>query len=254
MSAKRCLASVYEQQELVPGIFSMWMLCKEISDEAGPGQFLILYCQDQSRKLGRPISICEIDRENGRIRIVYRVAGKGTEEFSKLKCKDVITVLGPLGNGYDILPGRALLTAGGIGIPPMLELAKQLPGEVTVALGYRDGSMFLKEEFEKYAKVVVATEDGSFGTRGTVLDAIQTEGITGDFICACGPKQMLFALQRYAAKKEISAFLSLEEKMACGIGICLGCAVPVRIGDGFTYKRVCKDGPVFNSKEIIFDE
>ena len=254
MSAKRIPASVYKQEPLARGIYSMWLSCETIAHEAQPGQFVILYCKDETRKLGRPISICEIDRSKGRLRLVYRVAGKGTEEFSQLRPSDTITVLGPLGNGYGNLRGDVLLVAGGIGIPPMLELAKQLPGHVTAVLGYRDSQMFLKEDFEKYAKVIIATEDGSFGTKGNVLDAMGAEAVTGDVICACGPKPMLRALKAYAQEKHIEAWMSLEEKMACGIGICLGCAVPIRTEDGFTYKRVCKDGPVFNSKEIIFDE
>lgn len=254
MSAKRIPACVYKQEPIARGIYSMWLSCEPIAHEAQPGQFVILYCKDETRKLGRPISICEIDSSKGRLRLVYRVAGKGTEEFSQLRPSDTITVLGPLGNGYGNLRGDVLLVAGGIGIPPMLELAKQLTGHVTAVLGYRDSQMFLKEDFEKYAKVIIATEDGSFGTKGNVLDVMGAEAVTGDVICACGPKPMLRALKAYAQEKHIEAWMSLEEKMACGIGICLGCAVPIRTEDGFTYKRVCKDGPVFNSKEIIFDE
>lgn len=254
MSAKRKEAVVISQRCLANGIYSMWISCDDIAEEARPGQFVILYCKDQTRKLGRPISICEIDKNEKMIRIVYRVAGKGTEEFSKLAANEIITILGPLGNGYELMDGHAVLVAGGIGIPPMLELAKQLPGEVTAVLGYRDSQMFLKEDFEKYAEVVIATEDGSQGTKGNVLDAIHQLNISGDFICSCGPKPMLKALSSYASENNMEAWMSLEEKMACGIGVCLGCAVPIRTGDGFVYKRVCKDGPVFNSKEIIFDE
>lgn len=254
MSAKRKNALIVTQTAVAAGIYSMWMNCGDIADEARPGQFIILYCKNQTRKLGRPISICEINKKDKMIRIVYRVAGKGTEEFSHLSPGDEITILGPLGNGYEMLDGNAVLVAGGIGIPPMLELAKQLPGKVTVVLGYRNSQMFLKEDFEKYANVIIATEDGSQGEKGNVLDALRNQKITGDFICSCGPKPMLKALAQYAQAHDMEAWMSLEEKMACGIGVCLGCAVPIRTEDGFVYKRVCKDGPVFNSKEIIFDE
>jgi len=245
-------ASVFEQQKLAEGIYSMWLVCGEIAAEARPGQFVELYCKDSERKMGRPISICEADKERGLIRIVYRIAGAGTKEFSGLNASDEITVFGPLGNGYDRLNGNAILVGGGIGVPPMLELAKQTKGNVTVVLGYRDAQMFLKEDFEKYAKVVIATEDGSYGTKGTVIDAMKKENVTGDYLCACGPTPMLKALQQYAEAEGLETYLSLEERMICGIGICLGCAVAIKTEDGFTYKRVCKDGPVFRGKEIMF--
>lgn len=252
MSAKRIIASVLCQEKLADGIYSMWLSCPDVAIQAKPGQFISLFCKDNLRRLGRPISICEIDKENGRLRIVYRVAGKGTEEFSHLEAGEEITILGPLGNGYDKLEGDAILVGGGIGIPPMLELAKQMKGNVTVVVGYRNNQLFLKEEFDKYAKVVIATDDGSVGTHGTVIDAMKAEGVNGDFICACGPTPMLKALNAYADEQGLEAYFSLEEKMACGIGVCLGCAVAIKTDDGFTYKRVCKDGPVFNRKEIMF--
>ncbi len=254
MSAKRINAKVISKECLSLGIYSMWIACGSVAKEAIPGQFILLYCKDQTRKLGRPISICEIDDLKGELRVVYRVVGKGTEEFSKLQPGEEITMMGPLGNGYTQLQENAILVAGGIGIPPMLELAKQLPGKKTIILGYRDAQLFLKEEFEAYGDVIVATEDGSVGTRGNVLDAIKEHQAEGDVLYACGPKPMLRALSQYADEQHLNAWFSLEEKMACGIGICLGCAVPIRTPDGFTYKRVCKDGPVFQSKEIIFDE
>lgn len=252
MSAKRITAEVCSQEKLAEGIYSMWLSCGEVADEAKPGQFISVFCKDNSRRLGRPISICEIDREQHRLRIVYRISGKGTEEFSRLTPSEEVIILGPLGNGYDRLEGNAVLVGGGIGIPPMVELAKQMKGEVTVVVGYRSSDMFLKEDLEKYARVVIATEDGSVGTKGTVIDAMKAEGVTGDFMCACGPTPMLRALQGFAEELNMDAWFSLEERMACGIGVCLGCAVPIKSGDGFTYKRVCKDGPVFNSKEVLF--
>lgn len=261
MSAVRITAKICGQTELAPGICSMWISCGQITEKAVPGQFVILYCKDSARKLGRPISICEMDKKQGKLRIVYRVAGKGTAEFSNWKENEEITILGPLGNGYtEALDfagescGHGILVAGGIGIPPMLELAKQLPGKVTAVMGYRDSRMFLKEELEQYAQVLVSTEDGSAGTKGNVLDLLKEKGISGDYICACGPRPMLKSLKEYAEEQNIDAWMSLEEKMACGIGVCLGCAVLVQTEKGALYKRVCKDGPVFHSKEILFYE
>lgn len=252
MSAKRIVATVCSQELLAEGIYSLWLSCGDVAAEARAGQFVSIFCKDSTRRLGRPLSICEIDREKKRLRIVYRVAGKGTAEFSHLRPTDEITVMGPLGNGYDKLEGDVIVVGGGIGVPPMLELAKEVKGNVTAVLGYRDSSLFLKEDLEKYARVVIATEDGSVGTKGTVIDAMKAQGITGDILCACGPAPMLKALQKFTDEQDMEAWFSLEERMACGIGICLGCAVAVKTEDGYTYKRVCKDGPVFNSKEIIF--
>lgn len=245
---------ILSQEALATGIYSMQIYVGNMAGEAIPGQFVILFCKDQSRKLGRPLSICDIDRENQILRIVYRVAGKGTEEFSKLSEGDEISLLGPLGNGYHVEGKRVILTAGGIGIPPMLALAKSLDCEKTIVLGYRDSEMFLKEEFEQYGTVYIATDDGSFGVKGNIIDAMKHYQVEGDTICACGPTPMLRALKAYAVETKTQAWFSLEEHMACGIGVCLGCAVPIKSGEGFEYKRVCKDGPVFNSKEIMFNE
>lgn len=125
--------------------------------------------------------------------------------------------MGPLGNGYTLKKNKAILVAGGIGVPPMLELAKELDCEKTIVLGYRD-ELFLNKEFEQYGKVVIATEDGSCGTKGNVLEAIRAEGVEGQVIYSCGPTPMLRALKQYAADNGIEAWISLEEKMACGIG------------------------------------
>lgn len=253
---KKCVAEVVSQKMVSEGIYSMWLAFPEGQDIAAaavPGQFISLYCKDGSRLLPRPISICEIDKERSRIRIVYRVAGKGTEEFSGLAAGDAVAVFGPLGNGFTIKGGKSLLIGGGIGIPPMLELAKSIHGEVSVVLGYRDSDLFLKKEFEPYAEVYVSTEDGSAGTRGNVIDAILAQGLDADVIYACGPLPMLRGVKAYAEGKAIPAQISMEEKMACGIGACLACVCQSKEKDAHSNvnnKRVCKDGPVFDAQEI----
>ena len=213
--------------------------------------------------LPRPISICKV--EDNKLRIVFRVAGKGTEEFSKMKAGEYLDIQGPLGNGYDLekiaaelkAEGRsfdkAILFGGGIGVPPMLELAKQLECDTEAVLGYRDGQLFLKSEFDEYAHVTVATEDGSVGTKGNVLDAVRENNITGDVIFACGPTPMLRAIKEYAVNNNIPCYVSLEEKMACGIGACLACVCKSTEKDEHSQvnnKRVCKEGPVFDVKEV----
>jgi dihydroorotate dehydrogenase electron transfer subunit len=242
---------------LSDGVFSMWIQTDEITAQAKPGQFVSVYTRDSSKLLPRPISICETDKENGRLRIVYRIAGAGTKEFSRYQAGDSVEIMGPLGNGFplNVTKGKkALLIGGGIGIPPMLELAKNLTCEKQMIFGYRD-VLFLDEEFHSYGKVNLATEDGSAGTKGNVMDAIREHSIEGDVIFACGPTPMLKAIQTYAMEHKIECYLSLEEKMACGIGACLACVCKSKEVDEHTNvhnKRICKDGPVFKAGEVEF--
>lgn len=257
MAKKIEKAMVTGQEKLGDGVFGMWLETKDITDQAKPGQFISLYSQDGSRLLPRPISICETDKKNGRLRIVYRIVGKGTEEFSHYQAGDYATIMGPLGNGFPLECAngkKALLIGGGIGIPPMLELAKNLSCEKQMILGYRD-ELFLNEEFAPLGTTYLATEDGSSGTKGTVMDAIREYGIKGDVIYACGPTPMLKALKAYALENHLECYLSLEEKMACGIGACLACVCKSKEIDehsGVHNKRVCKDGPVFSAEEVEF--
>jgi dihydroorotate dehydrogenase electron transfer subunit len=243
---------ITEQTMLAEDIYSMWIKAEDIASTAKPGQFVSLYCQDGSRLLPRPISICEIDKVQGTVRLVYRTAGKGTKEFSKLKPGDTIEVMGPLGNGFTLEGKKALLIGGGIGIPPMLELAKNLHCEKQMVLGYRD-TTFLEDEFTPFGKVYLATEDGSKGTKGNVLDAIRENNLEADIIFACGPTPMLRGIQAYALEKGIKCQLSLEERMACGIGACLGCVCKTKEVDHHSNvknKRICLDGPVFYAEEV----
>lgn len=248
---------IVSQDKIGTDIYSMWLQADHMAGISRPGQFLSLYTRDGSRLLPRPISICEIDRENKRIRLVYRVTGKntGTEGFSRLHPGVSIEVLGPLGNGFPLCEAegkRVFLMGGGIGIPPMLETAKELKAEKTAILGYRD-ELFLNQEFEKYADVYVSTEDGSAGTRGNVLDAVRENGLEADVIFACGPGPMLRAIKKYAEEKNIPCWISMEERMACGVGACLACVCQSRDIDEHSQvhnKRVCKDGPVFLSTEV----
>ena len=256
MSIFKETATVIDQKEISPGIFDLVISFPGGADQAKPGQFVGIYCKDGGRLLPRPISICGIDKAEGTIRVVYRIAGSGTREISGWKEGDTFEILGPLGNGFSPGKGRAIIVGGGIGVPPMLELARQMEGEKTVVLGYRDrDSMFLKEEFEAIADVKISTDDGSAGIRGTVVDAIREYGVEGDTIYACGPMPMLKALAEYAGEHGMEAQISLEERMACGVGACLGCIVKTKSRDHHTNvnnRRICKDGPVFDAKEVSF--
>ncbi|MBE5905716.1 MAG: dihydroorotate dehydrogenase electron transfer subunit [Lachnospiraceae bacterium] len=243
-------ATILSQEKLAEGVYSMWIQAEEVAKVAKPGQFIAVYSDDKSRMLPRPISLCEIKED--RIRIVYRVVGSGTEEFAAKEAGDSIEIMGPLGNGFTKESGRIVVIGGGIGVPPMLGLAQSFETKVTAVLGYRH-DQFLREAFEQVATVYVATEDGSDGTKGNVLDAMRAEQIEADVIYACGPTPMLRAIKAYAEEKHIRCYLSLEEKMACGIGACLACVCQSKEKDEHsqvTNKRICKEGPVFLAEEV----
>ena len=249
------IAKVISQESIATGVYSMWIQTKDIAAEAVAGQFISVYCKDGAKLLPRPISICEVNKEEGTLRIVYRVVGGGTTEMSGYVSGDDIDILGPLGNGFMQREGKkAILIGGGIGIPPMVQLGKELKNIVKVqtVAGYRD-ELFLTDELEKNGDVYIATEDGSTGTKGTVIDAIKACAVTGDEIYACGPTPMLRAIKEYALANDIECQISLEEKMACGIGACLGCVCKSKEKDHHTNvnnKRICKDGPVFLAQEV----
>lgn len=248
-------ATVVSQEMLAEDIYSLWIQTEHIAEEAAPGQFLSLYTNDGSKLLPRPISICEIDKTQGRLRLVYRVTGAdtGTAQFAQMETGDRLEVMGPLGNGFPLdIPGKAFLIGGGIGVPPILELAKQLKCEKQIIAGYRS-EQFLTKEFLENGELYIATEDGIAGTKGTVLDAIKENGLTADIIYACGPTPMLRALKAYAEEHHMECYISMEERMACGIGACLACVCQSKEVDGHSHvhnKRVCKDGPVFRASEV----
>lgn len=282
------IAVVVDQNTLGSGIYDLTLKTTNIAKAAKAGQFVSVYSNDRSKLLPRPISLCGIDRDEDTIRLVYRVTGEntGTEEFSKLVMGDRIRILGPLGNGFTVEPGKkAFLIGGGIGVPPMLQLAKdinsgvvhtsgavdtntqekgqteekQINGhgkkicDMNIIMGYRDENTFLLDEFKEQADSFVATEDGSVGAKGNVIDAIKENGLEADVIYACGPMPMLRALKAYAMEHDMECYVSMEERMACGIGACLACVCKTKDKDAHSNvnnKRICKEGPVFNAKEV----
>ena len=260
--------TVIKNTEIADGVFDMTLRYPEgkAPSEVKPGQFVGVFMNDASKLLPRPISICGWDPEKRDLRLVYRVAGKGTKELSEASSGDAFEVLGILGNGYDIrvLAGkRVLLAGGGIGAPPLLGLANALagapvPAQVTAALGYRTADLFLKDEFEKTSRTVIATDDGTYGFHGNVIDAVRNElvregEIPFDVICSCGPLPMLRAVKALAKEFSVPAYLSLEERMACGVGACLGCVVKTAAEDHHSHvhnARICTEGPVFKAEDV----
>ena len=181
---------IISQKEIAKNIFCMKLQCSEIAETALPGQFVNLYCKEGEMLLPRPISICETDREKGIVTLVYAVVGKGTKSFTYLEKGSTIKVLGPLGSGFktDESAQIHILVGGGIGVPPLVELSKHLKGKVYAFLGFAHNPI-LVEEFKKHgAKVFVATEDGSTGFKGNVIELLDKKNIKGDMIYSCGPR------------------------------------------------------------------
>ena len=240
------------------GVYQMIIVASDMGKFI-PGQFINIYLNDKSMLLPRPISISEADDES--VTIVYKVVGKGTGCLSGYKKNETVRISSPLGNGFDLggsYKGRkAALVAGGIGIPPMIGLAgslKKSGAEVYAFLGFQS-DVFLTEEFNALcADVFTATDNGSFGFHGNVVELLKNSGTVYDAYFACGPKAMLKALCQYTAKVERNVQVSMEERMGCGYGACVGCACKIREVSGVKRKRVCIDGPVFNGRDVVWDE
>ena len=213
-----------------------------------PGQFVNI--ELDGLYLRRPISICDWDEKT--ITIIYKVVGHGTEQMSKMSVGKELDVLTGLGNGFnpDIECNEALLVGGGVGVPPLYRLAKELLAQgkkVSVVLGFNTAAeVFYAEEFRQLgAEVYVSTADGSVGVKGFVTDAIRESGVTFDYFYACGPLPMLKALCDNCTQR---GELSFEERMGCGFGACMGCSCKTLTGN----KRICKEGPVMRREEIIW--
>ena len=242
---KQSIFTVAENRKIASSVYEM-TLSGDTSDITAPGQFVNI--QLDGFFLRRPISVC--DCENGTLRLIYKVVGKGTEYMSKLTSGAELDVLTGLGNGYntEVSGERPLLLGGGVGVPPMFMLAKELLAEgkdVTVILGFNtENEVFYEEAFKALgARVLVTTADGSKGIKGFVTDAMDTIDYT--YFYTCGPEPMLKAVYN---KSVTSGQFSFEERMGCGFGACMGCSCKTNYGN----KRICKDGPVLVKEEIIW--
>lgn len=249
---------VLEAAKLSSGACSLTIETKGLAEQvSGPGQFVHIKC-GEGLLLRRPISICNWSAERDLMRLVFEVRGEGTAWLAQRKVGDSLDVLGPLGHGFQMEPdGRYLLVGGGIGVPPMLGCAVHGGRESAAVLGFRsERNVMLLEEFSAACNgnVRIATDDGSLGHHGFV-DALVRQQLEKDkdftAILACGPKPMLRSVARVAEEFGVPCQVSMEERMGCGIGACLVCAC--KTSDGH-YKHACKDGPVFDSKEVDWDE
>jgi len=234
---------IISQQKIASHIFHLTV---EKKDEAiAPGQFYMLKVYDNSLPLMRPISVYNV--ENNTLQFLYKVVGQGTEHLSQLQENAEIELLGPLGNGFPCheVSGKIALVGGGIGIPPLFETAKHLTKKgctVDVFLGFKD-ELFAFEPFEEVCEnIFIAVENGNEGYKGFVTNIFQAKNY--DAVFTCGPEIMMMKVKQICDNEQIPVWLSMENRMACGIGACLVCTCKTKEG----MKRCCKEGPVFSGK------
>ena len=258
MSFSRSVEIVAKEQ-LKSDIFKFAIKSEEMANAALSGQFLEISVNDDIEPfLRRPISIHKIEKQKNELEFIFQVKGKGTEILAQKQVGDKISVMGPLGKGSFQFENHKdiAIIGGGIGIFPLYELAGQASknANITTYLGFRSKDfVLLEDEFSKVSnQLVLTTDDGSYGQNGFAIDYLKKDckKKKPDCIYACGPLPMLKAVRDFATQNNIPSQVSLEERMGCGIGICLGCAVKDRNSEG--YKHVCKDGPVFDIANVEF--
>ena len=251
--------TVVSQTQLAHSIYELTLKGELVQQMSEPGQFVhIKVSNGMDPLLRRPISIAKIDRNQNEFTMIYRAEGHGTKILSKKIAGEQIDILGPLGHGFPVdetaVGETALLVGGGIGVPPLYELSRQLVKKgVTVihVLGFQNkAAVFYEREFLELGETYVATVDGSYGVKGFVTDVIADKGLDFDTLYSCGPTPMLKALESQFSDKKV--YLSLEERMGCGIGACFACVCHTTDDSSdHTYKKVCSDGPVFRAGEVI---
>ena len=262
--AKQILATLLEKKRILEGVYHYCVKAEEITALAKPGNFIEIRVTDGTDPfLRRPISIYHLDKEKGILEFIFQVKGKGTAILANKEIGDTIDIIGPLGYGtfqFDSCQKMAIV-GGGIGIFPLYELSKQAKEknkQVHCYLGFRNKDLvMLEKEFQEVTdKLTICTDDGSYGKAGFAIDLLKQdmEQEKFDGIFACGPIPMLRVIKKYAEENNIRCQVSLEERMGCGLGVCLGCAVKKAGSAKETpeYFHVCKGGPVFNAKDVEF--
>ncbi len=249
---------ILSKKTLAKEIYDLTIFCPDVAEAAVAGQFVNV--KVDGFMLRRPISICSIDKNKGTLRIIFEVRGEGTKVMSQLAEGAMIDIVAPLGGRGFEMDGHetAVIIGGGIGNPPMLAVAENFGKNATVISGYRNASaVILQEDFAATgAETILCTDDGSAGRKGFVTDALKEvlASKKPDVIYACGPNVMLRRIIEIAKENGVKCQVSLEERMGCGVGACLVCACrTIRDGNEY-YAHVCKDGPVFNAEEVLFDE
>lgn len=249
-----CLCTLLSKQKCSAAGWDFLLRAPEIAATAAPGQFVNVLCGEKT--LRRPLSICCADPAAGTLRLVFEVRGEGTEWLSERREGDTLSILGPLGSGFHPADGTVVFVGGGIGAPPLLFAAKAYGARADVILGFRSAdAVLLTADFTRQENhVVLMTDDGSAGRHGLVTEPLAERLDAGPCaaVYACGPRPMLAAVAREAARREIPCEVSMEERMACGVGACLCCVVRVRENGGEIYRHVCKDGPVFDASKIVW--
>ena len=256
--AYKCAAyPVIEKTAISAGIFSFTIHCPEVAEIAKCGQFV--HIKVEGYTLRRPISICDINKKSGTIRIVFEIRGGGTDKISDINVGDNIDMIAPLGNGFTPveLPEnkRIIVVGGGIGVPPLYSVAKQYGKQATAILGFRSyDKIILANDFKSSGvNVITCTDDGSIGRKGVVTEPLREELAKGDvaMIYSCGPEPMLKAVIAASAEFGVPCEVSLEQRMGCGVGACVVCACKVKRDGKEAVLRVCKDGPVFKGEEVV---
>ena len=235
-------------REIAQGIFDMRLAYQQADLPVRCGQFAHVYVPGKT--LRRPISVC--DASDNELRLVYQIKGEGTKLMAQMQ-SGAVDVLVPLGNGFDIQSGkRYCLIGGGIGVPPMLYTARQCDAPLIIT-GFRTKSLvILQEDLRAQGETLLCTDDGSAGQKGFVTDLLRARIGEVDEVCACGPTPMLKAVAAVCREYGKPCQVSLEERMGCGVGACLVCAVKVRKNGEEVMQHVCKNGPVFNAEEVVF--
>jgi dihydroorotate dehydrogenase electron transfer subunit len=254
---EHCL--ITDQIQIAENIYKLTLQGELVSEMKAPGQFVHLKVSDGfDPLLRRPISISSIDQKKKQFSMIYRKEGNGTTRLAKKTAGMSVDVLGPLGNGFPVAeakPGTlAVLIGGGIGVPPLYELSKQLKAKgvnVIHVLGFQtEKVVFGEDDFMALGETITVTVDGSYGKKGFVTDVLKEYQWRFETMFACGPTPMLKALENLYPDKNV--FLSLEERMGCGIGACFACVCHLQNDPtGYTYKKVCSDGPVFRAGEVV---
>lgn len=245
---------IRRHEKVDPSIWLMDLELPKTAKEAQVGQFIHIHVNDERYILRRPISIAGADPETGIVEIIYRIVGAGTEAMSSLKVGDTVDCLGPLGTAFSMDKEHIVGVGGGVGIAPILFMARRAkPGQVTVVIGGRnEEEVFWKDLFPKTVReLIVTTDDGSYGIKGfsvSVLPGLMKDGKV-DELAVCGPGIMMKTAAEMAKEAGVYCEVSMERRMGCGIGTCLGCVCDRKDGKG--HYKVCVDGPVFNAEEVV---